>query len=582
MKKRALACLLLINIGLQPIASVLATEEEIPTVSSEKKATEETLERPFDTMTQELLESESTSEEEIPTETTDSIDEPKAPIDIEQLAPTLETLSAPRAVTTVPWGQTICTIEGDENTGYTITVRAGSGNMAGATEYSPWYQTKYKDKTRKIIFDECDGKIQLVGEKKSLFEGMINLNEIDFSGVDTSQVTNMENMFSYCLSLEKLDLSYFNTSNVTSMQSMFNLCEKLNTLNLTTFDTSKVTNMSWMFHDCNSLKKLDLSSFDTRQAINMNYIFFKSSNIQYLKLGSQTQLPTNCNLRDKALNESYTGKWTTVGNGTVEKPKGDWSGTVAELCARSQTGVADTYVWEPKFYTITFDVNGGANAPETIKAYKDDVIDLKLIAPPTPTSHIYKFIGWTTVKNNDATMVDFIKINNQNIKLYASWEQLLKLTAIPDNFYFRNNVIRNEYTSQIVTLNTQTDLSKLPFKIKWRGDHNWKLTVTMAEWRNPDDNTDTLTGVQMYMNNQLTYQDGSPAPSTIHSNQHVVLNAGETQTLVTTTAGNSTDGTGNWQNTIDFDSVKLKIPRYGGREGSYYTSQLTWSLDDTI
>ncbi|MGX6972578.1 BspA family leucine-rich repeat surface protein [Vagococcus lutrae] len=737
MKKRALAFLLLISMVLQPMTSVLATETETPTVSSEEKETEETLERPLDTMTQELLESEPTSEE-TPTETTDSIDEPEAPIDIEPPAPTPETLSAPRAVTTVPWGQTICTIEGKFDLGYTITVRAGSGTVAGTRDQAPW-TSSYRIFVKKIIFDGSDGKIQLVGNQTNLFSYCGILESIDLSGVDTSQVTDMSwmfascydlssldvsgfdtshvtdmsnmfnecnqlssldvsgfdtshvtdmsnmfksceslssldvrgfdtshvtdmssmfnecyqlsnldvsgfdtshvtdmsSMFSGCYRLSNLDVRGFDTSNVTDMSSMFNECYQLSNLDVSGFDTSHVTNMSYMFHLCTKLSSLDVSGFDTSQVIYMdqmfvwcsnllnldvsgfdtsqvmymNYMFYRCSNLlnldlssfdtsavidmswmfadcnklECIKLGSQTKLSIDCSLSDVAVNEFYTGKWITVGNGTLEKPNGDWSGTVAELCARSQTGVADTYVWEPKTYTITFDVNGGSNPPAQItEVYKGEMVDLSTVTSPTPPTSAYEFAGWTTVIDDFTTKVETLTMPANDVTLYAHWKVLMEINSIPDEFIFKHNVMRNEYTPQFVTLNSQAYTSKVAFKTNWQSTLDWKLTVTMAEWCNPDDATDTLTGVQMYMNNQLTHQDGSSAPSTIHSNQQVVLNAGETQTLVTTTAGNSADGTGNWQSTIDFDSVKLKIPRYGGREGSYYTSQLTWSLDDTI
>ncbi|WCG23087.1 BspA family leucine-rich repeat surface protein [Vagococcus lutrae] len=853
MKKRALACLLLISIGLQPIASILATEAETSTVSSEEKMTEETIERPLDTMTQELLESVPTSEEEVnnaetPTETTDSIDEPEAPIDIEPPAPTPETLSAPRAVTTVLWGQTKCTIveEGDYYPDYTIYVRAGGGNYAGSVDSAPWkwYFDKYQSRTKRIIFDGSAGKIHLSGDKGRLFSQCSSLEYVDLSGADTSNtenmawmfqnctrlksinfsgvktrevtsmqgmfencnsisyidvsnfdtrnVTNMERMFLSCHNLDSLNLTNFTTNEVTNMKHMFNGCERINNLNFSNFDVSKVTdmshmfencislsnisfgyscntsnveNMSYMFYSCAKLSNLNLNCFDTSKVTNMSYMFSKCyaiknlsinkfdtsrvtdmegmfencnglqnisldkfntsrvtnmntmfygckslynlnldnfntsrvtdmssmisrcdnlshldlSNFDTSKVKSMKNMLSNnpklesidlssfdtsevtemggmfgynpklesidlssfdtskvtemggmfsycinlksldlsnfntnevrsmlsmfsgCNqLRKLILGEQtklqqcgietptiigtlFTGKWTTIGNGTIEKPRGDWSGTPYDLIVRSQEGIADTYVWETRYLSVVFDGNGGQNVPSPIKAYKGDQIELSTVRIPTPPSDNYLFNGWSTILDDPSTIIEsFVMPNKSLVVLYANWKMKMHINSVPDNIIFKNNVMPNEYYSQIISVNPKSYSSKNNFETKWRGDHNWKLTVTMAEWCNPDDNTDTLTGVQMFMNNQLTHQDGAPAPSTIHSNQQVVLNAGETQTLVTTTAGNSADGTGNWQSTIDFDSVKLKIPRYGGREGSYYTSQLTWSLDDTI
>ena len=61
--------------------------------------------------------------------------------------------------------------------------------------------------------------------------------------IDTSSVTNMNNMFRYCESLTSLDLSSFDTSSVTDMDSMFEGCNSLTSLTLTSsfFNSSAVT-----------------------------------------------------------------------------------------------------------------------------------------------------------------------------------------------------------------------------------------------------------------------------------------------------------------------------------------------------
>ena len=71
-------------------------------------------------------------------------------------------------------------------------------------------------------------------------------------------------MFNTCSELEYLDLSNFNTSNVTNMEFMFNECYKLKEIKgLNNFNTSKVTNMSLMFRYCSKLEYIDLSNFNT-------------------------------------------------------------------------------------------------------------------------------------------------------------------------------------------------------------------------------------------------------------------------------------------------------------------------------
>ncbi len=127
-------------------------------------------------------------------------------------------------------------------------------------------------------------------DMSKMFQGSINLLNLDLSTFNTTQVTDMSHMFSrgdamggsfkptiifpkvfgsaaadmssmfYGYEGDTLDLSTFDTSKVTDMSYMFSEY-KGTTLDLSTFDTSQVTNMSSMFSDCSNLTTLDLSSF---------------------------------------------------------------------------------------------------------------------------------------------------------------------------------------------------------------------------------------------------------------------------------------------------------------------------------
>ena len=82
-----------------------------------------------------------------------------------------------------------------------------------------------------------------------------NLKSIKkLKGLDTSNVTNMNNLFYGCSSLTSLDLSSLDTSKVTGMSYMFSGCSSLTSLDLSNWDTSKVTIMGNMFSRCSSLK----------------------------------------------------------------------------------------------------------------------------------------------------------------------------------------------------------------------------------------------------------------------------------------------------------------------------------------
>ena len=113
-----------------------------------------------------------------------------------------------------------------------------------------------------------------------------SLTSLDVSGFDTSKVTDMSSMFYYCSSLTNLDVSGFDTSKVTDMSGMFHNCASLTSLNVTGFDTSKVTSMESMFSSCRSLTRLDVSDFDTSNVKNMGFMFSGCSSLSSLDVSS--------------------------------------------------------------------------------------------------------------------------------------------------------------------------------------------------------------------------------------------------------------------------------------------------------
>ena len=120
----------------------------------------------------------------------------------------------------------------------------------------------------------------------TMFFNCSSLTTIDFSGVNTSNVTNMSDMFQGCSALSTLDLSNFDTKKVQYMQDMFKDCQSLATLTLGEFNTSKVENMSYMFYGCQTLTTLDLRCFDTSLVTNMYNMFFNCNHLTSLDVTS--------------------------------------------------------------------------------------------------------------------------------------------------------------------------------------------------------------------------------------------------------------------------------------------------------
>ena len=91
---------------------------------------------------------------------------------------------------------------------------------------------------------------------QAMFKSKSNLILIDFSNLDTGNVTDMHSMFYGCSDLTNLDLTHLGTSNVTDMHSMFYGCSGLTDLDLTHLNTGNVTDMSYMFDGCIALTTL--------------------------------------------------------------------------------------------------------------------------------------------------------------------------------------------------------------------------------------------------------------------------------------------------------------------------------------
>ena len=125
----------------------------------------------------------------------------------------------------------------------------------------------------------------------SMFEGA-SLTSISFfdtlnpsaSKFKTNEVTSMHYMFKDSTKLTSLDLSSFNTSNVRDFSGTFYGATGLKTLNLDGWDTGNATTMYIMFNNAPSLTRLDLSHFDTKNVTTMQQMFEGCFNLEYLNV----------------------------------------------------------------------------------------------------------------------------------------------------------------------------------------------------------------------------------------------------------------------------------------------------------
>ena len=123
---------------------------------------------------------------------------------------------------------------------------------------------------------------------EGMFQQCNELEYLDLSNLDTSNVEDMAGMFNKCYKLKEIKgINNFDTSKITNMILMFNLCKELEYLDLSNFNTSEVNNMGWMFNECNKLKEIKgINNFDTSKVIKMTAMFQDCFELEYLDLSN--------------------------------------------------------------------------------------------------------------------------------------------------------------------------------------------------------------------------------------------------------------------------------------------------------
>lgn len=154
-----------------------------------------------------------------------------------------------------------------------LTIRPKDGAGVGQlpdTDYIPWRSSNLELKVRSI---EIAKGVKASEKCSELFKGFENLEEVDISNLDTSQVRNISWMFYGCKSMTSLDLSGLDLSGVVNYADMFRNCTALKSLILPNTNSSNATNMSCMFCGCSSLEELDLSSLDLAFMVDATSMF---------------------------------------------------------------------------------------------------------------------------------------------------------------------------------------------------------------------------------------------------------------------------------------------------------------------
>lgn len=262
----------------------------------------------------------------------------------------------------------------------------------------------------------------------ALFYGCKNLKSVNLLNVDTKNVTTMQKMFYCCSSLTQIDLSNFNTGNVLNMESMFGGCKYLNEINLTNFDFTNVTNFSFMFSSCENLTILNLSSFGDNPLADKDYMFSGCSKLKEItyqgtiaewKSKGFSSEDANGSLADGITVHCTDGDYVT---GTVETENYASNGTY-KLTSTTNSDVvyfkfvenqlSMVYITEidgecckvvGSNYEYTFEESDTSKIVIQIRTNRDEVILISDIKPTDYTTEVtYTAEGWTVERVGDTS-----------------------------------------------------------------------------------------------------------------------------------------------------------------------------------
>lgn len=183
-----------------------------------------------------------------------------------------------------------------------------SKNSSGGSGYPPdWSQIGFSDTPQNVIDafnyakdikDNWDSSITSYASKYNS-----NTDLVYMPTVDTSNVTDMNQMFSYATNL--YEVGALDTSNVTDMKQMFQGCSNL--VKVPVFDASKNSlNLRYMFVGCSKLSNESLNNIMATCISATNFASVKT----LANLGLTSEQATTCQGLSN-YDDFITAGWTT-------------------------------------------------------------------------------------------------------------------------------------------------------------------------------------------------------------------------------------------------------------------------------
>lgn len=355
---------------------------------------------------------------------------------------------------------------------------------------------------------------------------------INLDSIQLPLVKEFDLMFSNMNTIQTISMKDIYAPNLKTTTNMFKDSSNLTDLELSFSPEVELTHTNSMFNTLSNIETLDISTINIEKSLNVIDMFAGMTSLRSLTLGERTILEPSVALPEAArttngeILDGFTGKWQTIGTGTIEEPNGKWEGTSSQLITKSREKVKQTYVWgvPPKVigageiellhFPSSFDF-GASNS--SIKS--DQIIETK------SKEHVVvrELRGMTS------------ETNAGNWKLSASAEQL---------------------TNKKKTESLDSSVSYL-FK------------TTLKQYENEDD---TLPP-----SNDIIFPPTSEQSESVSLTKDIELPT-DGFTVDIMKATNSPDG----RYALELEKTQLKIPKEVKTDRTTYNGNITWILADTI
>ena len=137
-------------------------------------------------------------------------------------------------------------------------------------------------------------KVETKDQLKSIIRERYNNNKsfVYLSDIDVSELDDLSGIFELLNNLEVVDISGWDTSNVIYMNDMFVECENIKKIiGIENLDVSKLESANSMFYCCKNLVELDLTNWNPVSLQHTYEMFSGCSNLKIIENIENWQLP---------------------------------------------------------------------------------------------------------------------------------------------------------------------------------------------------------------------------------------------------------------------------------------------------